>query len=499
MGFLDFFRSKKSAGAGGSAARRGFRFPPRLAGRNFDMGEESRLLNDWNVGEQTADQAIFLRAEKMRARAQDLEKNDDMVRRFLRVMQDKVVGPDGFTYQARSRNPDGRLDKAANVILETAWEIAGKVGQYDVTRKLSREDGQAMTLRRLLVDGESIVRTWPGFANRSRYAEEHIDACRLDAWLNQEPGPGRNRITMGVEVDEFGAPLRYHFLPPNLGPYGNLLASRSGQHQVIEARFIRHTFIQERPGQTRGFTWLCSGGARKKLLDGMEKAVVVAARVAAAKMGFFTSKGDEYAGEGTDASGATIMSAEPGEFETLGPNMELLEWKPDFPPADVAALIKTFKQGLSSGLNVSYHTLASDLEGVNYTSSRTGELADRQFFRSMQGFLIRHECEPHHLAWLEMALLSGLVRLPIDKMDKFSAAEFWGCSWEWVDPLKMHQAQEVQHKLGRSLQSIHRENGWDWDSEQEMRAQEPNLDASEKLETSKPDTPAPDPDTEDTP
>jgi capsid protein len=52
------------------------------------------------------------------------------------------------------------------------------------------------------------------------------------------------------------------------------------------------------------------------------------------------------------------------------------------------------------------------------------------------------------------------VNLPLVKIEKFRAREFWGRTRPWVDPEKAAKAQVLQHRLGRTLESIQRENGW---------------------------------------
>jgi capsid protein len=62
---------------------------------------------------------------------------------------------------------------------------------------------------------------------------------------------------------------------------------------------------------------------RLKMLEGYEEAELTAARVAAAKMGFYTSPaGETYNGDDND-NGTPIMDAEPGTFEVLPEGWDL--------------------------------------------------------------------------------------------------------------------------------------------------------------------------------
>lgn len=462
MGIFSFLGSLLPARAPVAAGQAGRRpLPrPRLA-RHYGMNENSRLTGDWFSTGLTPDRAIYNNIATARSRAQEHERGDDMTRRFLTVMEMKVVGENGYTYQPTIGDfVAGKFvkDEMANRLLREAYKAAGRAGQYDVTGTMTRVEGQQMALRRLLVDGEVIKRYHPGWGNRSRFAVEFIDPARLDHMLNQEPGKDTNRITMGVELDANGAPVAYHFLPEARGVWE--AQAWTGPHVRVEARYIRHVFVKERPNQRRGITWLAPTALRKHLLDGMEKAYVVACRVGASKMGFFRSeKGEEFEGEGVDANGNTIMDASPGSFEQLPDGVSLEKWDPAMPEG-IPEAVKCLKQGISSGMGLSYHTLANDLEGVSFSSMRSGELTDRDFYALWQGRMIDQDTDPEFDAWLEMLLLAGAVNLPASKLEKFRSREFWGRSWMWVDPLKQHLAQLAQYQLGRTLESIHQENGW---------------------------------------
>ena len=70
--------------------------------------------------------------------------------------------------------------------------------------------------------------------------------------------------------------------------------------------------------------------------------------------------------------------------------------------------------------NISYHALTNDLTSVNYSSIRQGALEDRSMFQLYQQFVIDHFVNPIFKSWLEMAMSTGYINLPIAKFDKFS-------------------------------------------------------------------------------
>ena len=419
------------------------RRPVQVSVRNYVAGAIDRLTNDWYSGSMTANEAIEGRFRTIRNRARDLERNNALVRRFLQMVASNVFGPHGIRMQSEATEPDGRPDNFARTAVERWWKEWGRVGVCTLDGRLGWPEVEAMLLRRVLVDGEALLELVPGANNGHGFAVRVLDADLLDESLNQDLGNGR-RVRAGVEIEEATErPIAYHMLTD--------VDKRYGSHRVrVAADRILHLYFQERPHQYRGVTWLASTMERGRMLDGFEQAAVVAARVGAGKMGFLKPDAESgYTGEGKDPDGWTRTSAEPGSIEELPMGMEFQAWDPAYPNTDFEAFSQEIKRGIASGLGVSYVGLANDLEGVSYSSIRQGELADRDYWRSLQQYCIRHISERVFPEALRMGLTMGMVgNLPVAKFDKFAAVRWMGRGWEWVDPLKEIQAAEHAVRLG---------------------------------------------------
>jgi hypothetical protein len=119
-------------------------------------------------------------------------------------------------------------------------------------------------------------------------------------------------------------------------------------------------------------------------------------------------------------------------------------------------------RGVATSLGISYNTLSSDLEGVNYSSIRAGLLDEREVWKGLQRYLIEHFCEPLFSAWLEVELLTGRLGLPFEKKWKFDVPEFQGRRWSWVDPKKDMEAAILAVRSGQtSLRKIASDSGQD--------------------------------------
>jgi lambda family phage portal protein len=130
--------------------------------------------------------------------------------------------------------------------------------------------------------------------------------------------------------------------------------------------------------------------------------------------------------------------------------------------------MKTRLRSIASGMGVTYHGLANDLEGVNFSSIRSGTLEERDAWMVLQDWFAESFLRPVFAEWLRWSLTLGAIRypagaaLPIAKLDKFTDHTWLGRRWGWVDPLKDIEAARLSIKTGiASPQMIAAQNGVD--------------------------------------
>jgi len=173
-------------------------------------------------------------------------------------------------------------------------------------------------------------------------------------------------------------------------------------------------------------------------------------------MGFFTNPdGDASAlGDDQDEDGNFITDADPGTFNVLPKGYDFKSFDPDYPHANYQAFMKTRLRSIASGLGVTYHGLANDLEGVNFSSIRSGTLEERDAWMVLQNWFAESFMRPVYREWLRWALTQGQLAfpsgsvLPIQKYDKFAEHAWLGRRWGWVDPLKDIEASRLAIKSG---------------------------------------------------
>lgn len=428
------------------AKRFGYQKQP-TARRNYAAAAASRLLNGWTTQNLTADALLRYSLRQLRARSRELARNDNYARKFLAMVKNNVVGPNGIVLQSKAKDPKGNLDKNGNSIIEASWDRWGTKKNASVCTTLSWLDIQRMFIETVARDGEAIIRKVKGYDNPFRFALQFIEADHLDENLNVAELPNGNQIRMGVEVDPWGRPVAYHLLTKHPGDF--TYASGGLRYQRVPADEIIHAFIKERPTQTRGVPWMASAMISLNMVHGYAEAELTAARLEACKMGFFTSPdGDGYTGDGKDEKGNIITEAEPGAFEQLPSGVTFQEYDPKHPNGNFANFLKAGLRGIASGLCVSYNGLASDLEGVNYSSIRQGVLDERDQWKVLHGWMIENLNDEVYPEWLEMGLLTQAIPLPAAKFDKWNAPKWQARGFAWVDPYKDQMANSEGVNMG---------------------------------------------------
>ena len=283
-------------------------------------------------------------------------------------------------------------------------------------------------------DGEILIRRVRAAGiNRFGYALQLIEADHLDERYNDTLTNG-NRVKMGVEFDSWNRPVAYHIFKTH--PGDTMYADVSyGERERIPADEIIHLYIRERVSQSRGLPWMHASMTRMNMQGGYEEAELVAARIGAAKMGFYTnSTGENYTADDTEDGSPVEDEATPGAFRVLPAGWQFQSFDPTHPTTAFKDFMRSITRFLASGLDVSYESLASDRENVNYSSIRAGLLDERDTWRMLHRWLTEHFLIPVFEEWLSMSLLTQAVKLPFSNYDKYNAPMFMPRGFQWVDP-----------------------------------------------------------------
>lgn len=400
----------------------------------FHAADNSRLAASLATEAEFINRTLRYQLRTLRARSRQLCMNNAYGKKFAKMVVDNLCGPSPFILQAKVKTVRGKIDDMANTRIEAGWKSFSRKGQCEITEQWSLNAVWKLIARIWAVDGEVIIRRYKGpDYGKHGYQLQVIDSDRLDDLKNVKLSNG-GAIAMGVEYDAIGKPVAYHILKRKPADWERGYTRETDR---VPAGEILHLFLPEHAEQGRGVPWMYAAMMELVHLGAFEEAAVIAARVGASQMGVIQSPdgGGQLHGDSTTPEGNAQIEAEPGTFPILPPGYEMAGWNPKYPDAAVGPFLKSCLRGIAAGLDVAYHNLANDLEGVNYSSAQIGEMGERDAWMGLQNFMIEHCCQPIYDEWLGMQILTG--KLPFEYgNERYLDVRFQGRRWTPIDPKK---------------------------------------------------------------
>jgi lambda family phage portal protein len=464
---------------------------------NFQAAGINRLTQSWTQTTLSPDSQARSDLKIVRNRSRQLRDNNDYAQCFATMLKTNVLGEAGIHFRNKAKDPDmvkggkvipGNPDIFANKIIADKFYKWGLKQYCTVTGKLNWVDVQNIALETVAFDGEILVRKIKTSrdVNPFGFTLQLMESDYLDDDFDTVL-PNGNEVRMGVELDQWKKTVAYHLRTENPNDTGFNRRTGNRRYRVAASEMI-HLGKFTRAEQTRCMPWLATAAYRMNMLGKYEEAEVTAARAAACKMGFLIPKEDpnaQYEGE-ADSDGNKMMEAEPGSLEQLPSGMDLksLDW--NHPNSSYQVFMKTALRGIASGLGVSYNSLANDMEAVNFASGKLGLDFERRVWKRIQYWMIENFHEEVFSAWLESALTTQEIPLPIGRFEKFNAPEFRGPRWAYINPQQEVEADVKQLRnrttsLSRILaeRNIDRDELFDEIADDERAAKERGIVLSE--------------------
>lgn len=423
---------------------------PTVRGRGFKMAGGGGLSAAWSRRSTSADanQTIFGDHETLRQRAREQSINTATLKRFYRLLRQNVIGPYGIRLQSKAVLPDGLPDRITRRLIEKEWAKFCKKGQFDVAGRYSFVTFMHLWIETLARDGEVLVRIVRNWSNRWGFALQILEADRLDLTLNTLLDNG-NRVRMGVELDDWERPVAYWLL--NDHP-GDVLRRAEERYDRIPASEMIHTFDPWRPHQTRGFTWTHASALDVHHLEEFRQAALVKARISASITGHYVQDAEWLdPPESEDDDPPISEEITPGEGRLLPYGVEFEQVNTQGPGSDYAAFVKDGNRNAAAGLGPSYHRLAHDLEGVSFSSLRSGELDERDFYKCCQEFAISELLDRLGEEWLNASILRRVIKIAPRDFERSTELVWQARGWDWVDPLK--DSKSASESIGNRTKS----------------------------------------------
>ena len=437
----------------------------------YTAADRGRKKDGWTAVNATGE--VINRSERdiVRARARQLEANDDMLKAVVLDLERNVVGI-GITLQARVRDRDGNDREDLNDAIEKAWRRWSKPENCTVTGNMSLWEVCQMVVRRRYIDGGIIIlKTYVG----GEFRLQLLEVDDLDTTLLSH---GDNRVVGGVEIDAYNRPVAYHFRCQDVSGLW------SGRVKRVAADRVIYLPCLTRCSQIREMSPAASSLSR---IDDINLLVEAALRKeqtqACYGMAVIRNAPGPMGGIGRGMPGADAGQREgypeeyiaPGMIKYLQPGEDIRPIAPSGVSSTADGMIRTVQRQAGAGAGLSYEAVSRDMSQTNYSSARQGMLQDRKTYGELQQYLIDHFLEPVYREWLGWAVLAGRVDIPdyTDDPDGYQEAVWIPPGWEWIDPLKEASANAKALETGQTtLQKICAARGEDWRELMEQRARE---------------------------
>lgn len=435
------------------------------AKRSYSAGKISRLTNDWSVLQVSPNKDIFDALKNIRQRARELTQNDPYAKKFLQSLKKNVIGPNGFTLRVKAQLK-GVADKDSGKAIQTEFYSWEKKKYCSFQKDLSFRELCGLAVTTIARDGEVFIKKVRGRSvNKYGYTLQMVEPELVDETLNKVLANG-NVILMGVEMNQYRQVQAYWFKKNPLENELNGLYTNN--YDRVPADQVYHLFAKEYINQIRGISWFAPVAMRMKMLQGYEEAALVNARASAMLSGKLTPK---FEGETIDAerlsaaedeAGDLTKTVEPGEILNVPYGYDYDTIKSEYPQMNHDAFTQGILRGVASGFDISYISLANNYANVNYTSSRTNLLDERDTWKTLQSWFIEHYLEDVYEDWLQMLLITGITPFDISDYDRLNHPVFMGRRWDWVSPKDEAEANKVANENNqKTLEDILAEKGED--------------------------------------
>lgn len=316
--------------------------------------------------------------------ARDLARNSPFGARVPQVITNNVVG-DGIIPKVmglsakRSKPARDRLVKVMRAHFDTtACDADGMCNLYGLQR---------LAAETLVTSGEVLIRRRRRDLSDGLPVPFQIQVMESDYLSKDRDGDlvGGNHVLNGIEFSQIGKRVAYYLYdkhPGDLSGWGkkNLSVRR------VPASEILHLFRVDRPGQTRGVSWLAPVVMVLNDLADYMDAQLLRQKIAAAFAGFIR-RGESDVGATQGQLDDQFSSIAPGRIETLREGDDLVFSNP--PSVDgLEQSVRTYLRATAVGAGITYEALTGDLSQVNFTSGRMGRMEMNANVSSWQWLLM---------------------------------------------------------------------------------------------------------------
>lgn len=436
----------------------------------------------WRAGELGPNAALLPDLSTLRARSQDLARNNPIARGAIGNVVTSVVGSG---LQARPRVDRGALGLSEEqaAAFEAAalreWNAWAYSQEADLQRTWTFDGIQQIVFRAALTDGDHFIvkafRERPGSAFGLK--AQMIPAARVCNPTGAAV-PAGAVIMAGVELDADGAPAAYwianrhpHEHAPGLPAlkWDRLPAfgAQSGMRQVL------HIMRPQDAGVLRGEPYLAPVIETLRQCGTYTDAELMAAVVNSC----FAVTTKTPNGEGVDLpdsgsrdeKGDAIVIGKAGTVVDLAADESIESFTPSRPTSSFDPFMQAMLRQIGMALGQPYEVLVKHFE-ASYSAARGALLEAWRFYRVLRDWHAWAVCQPFYEAVITEAVARGRLSAPGFFGSPLIRAAWCGSEWYGeapgtLDPLKEVEAQgkAIAYGLTTGERATIEINGGDWD------------------------------------
>lgn len=422
----------------------------------YEAGNPGRLRKD-KPDNASGNTVVGRAGSALRGYARQLEQNHDISTGVLRTLVNNTVGPNGISVDPQPKNKKGEIHQEfADLInkFRKDWNL-----KPEVTWEHDWAAAERLACWTWFRDGEVLTQLLEGkiaslnHGTKVPFSLELIESDHLP-FDDFE----KNNITQGVERNVWGRPIAYHIHKTHPG---DSTVKFDISTKRVSADKVLHAKIVSRIRQVRGVSIFASVLRRLEDIKDIEESERVAARIAAVLVGYIKKGASEAysAPDGDDEERRFKMT--PGMmFDKLKPGEEVGTIQSNRPSPLVAPFVNLQHRAVSAGTGANYSSISKNYDG-SYSAQRQELVEGWGNYQVCTNLFASQFSRPIHQRFVQMLLLSGLVKIPSDlDMDTVFDADYRGPAMPWIDPDKESKANERLERAGhKAPQKTIRERG----------------------------------------
>lgn len=332
----------------------------------------------------------------------------------------------------------------------------------DAERKNDFYQLQDLALKTQLVTGDCFALMQVKYSAQNPFGLQ-VKLMEGDRCQNPFEVMESDRISAGVEVDSFGAPIAYHFTkrPPfGLDNFSDLVETvRVPALDIFGYVNVVHAFTSDRTDQRRGIPLLAPIISQIKQQERYQDAELMAAVVSSMFTVFIkNSEGEAEAfyGNAEDSQRVEPIAPDsaaeltPGGIVELGQGEEVSQIaNPTRPNANYQPFVEAIFSEAAARVGLSYEVVLRKFNS-SYNAVRAAILESRKTFNRVKYDFAADFCQPIYDKWLTNAILAGIVEAPPGYFENPVARGLYhSCRWEgdanfMLDPYKETMALKMQ-------------------------------------------------------